>query len=217
MNKIIYNDNFPYLEKLKKLNFEFIHEDEIDKLENEQDCIIDFTQNNYQKKSLLLEKLSAKTNSIISDLSINYAADYFYKFNKLKAATAFNFYSVNNTHEFFSLDDKSTSIIENLSKDLEIKLEKINHIDSAFIYPRVVSMIINEAYFAKDEQLSKDEDIDTAMKFGVNYPLGPFEWAKKIGTEKIISLLEELNYFFPTGRYQISSSLRRFCYMENTK
>ena len=62
-----------------------------------------------------------------------------------------------------------------------------------FISARVVSMIINEAYFALDENVSTKEEIDIAMKLGTNYPYGPFEWGKKIGLEKIASLLSELS------------------------
>src|SRR5688500_10761698 len=44
------------------------------------------------------------------------------------------------------------------------------------ITPRIVSMIINEAWFTLNEKVSTREEIDTAMKLGTNYPYGPFEW-----------------------------------------
>ncbi len=62
-----------------------------------------------------------------------------------------------------------------------------------FISPRIVSMIINEAWFALEENVSSKVEIDIAMKLGTNYPYGPFEWAKKIGLENIINLLTELS------------------------
>ena len=62
-----------------------------------------------------------------------------------------------------------------------------------FISSRVVSMIINEAYFALEENVSTKEEIDIAMKLGTNYPYGPFEWAKKIGLKNITTLLTELS------------------------
>lgn len=63
---------------------------------------------------------------------------------------------------------------------------------TGFISARVVSMIINEAYFALDENVSSKEEIDTAMKLGTNYPFGPFEWGEKIGLKKINDLLVKL-------------------------
>lgn len=61
-----------------------------------------------------------------------------------------------------------------------------------FITPRIISMIINEAFIALKEGVSTKEEIDTAMKLGTNYPYGPFEWAEKIGFRKIESLLRKL-------------------------
>lgn len=61
------------------------------------------------------------------------------------------------------------------------------------ISARIVSMIINEAFFALEEKVSSKEEIDTAMKLGTNYPYGPFEWGEKIGFKKILSLLTALS------------------------
>lgn len=57
---------------------------------------------------------------------------------------------------------------------------------------RVIAMIINEAYFAWGDEVSTQEDIDTAMKLGTNYPYGPFEWSAIIGIEPVYQLLELL-------------------------
>lgn len=65
--------------------------------------------------------------------------------------------------------------------------------DAGFISPRVLAMIINEAFYAKGEDVSSEENIDIAMKLGTNYPYGPFEWSKKIGLKNIFSLLKKLS------------------------
>ena len=74
-----------------------------------------------------------------------------------------------------------------------------------FISPRIISMIINEAYFTLEENVSTKEEIDIAMKLGTNYPYGPFEWSKKIGLKNIADLLTEL--FITEKRYQPASLL----------
>jgi 3-hydroxybutyryl-CoA dehydrogenase len=61
-----------------------------------------------------------------------------------------------------------------------------------FVSPRVIAMIINEAFFAIDDNVASPADIDTAMKLGTNYPLGPFEWAEQIGHHKIVELLQKM-------------------------
>ena len=65
--------------------------------------------------------------------------------------------------------------------------------EPGFVSARVISMIVNEAFFAFGEKISTIEEIDMAMKLGTNYPHGPFEWAEKIGIEKIYLLLEKLS------------------------
>jgi 3-hydroxybutyryl-CoA dehydrogenase len=64
--------------------------------------------------------------------------------------------------------------------------------EPGFVSVRVISMIVNEAFFAFGEKISTIEEIDEAMKLGTNYPNGPFEWAEKIGVENIYNLLERL-------------------------
>jgi 3-hydroxybutyryl-CoA dehydrogenase len=64
--------------------------------------------------------------------------------------------------------------------------------DPGFVTPRVISMIINEAYFALEEKVSTKENIDLAMKLGTAYPYGPFEWGQKIGLKNIAALLTRL-------------------------
>ena len=61
-----------------------------------------------------------------------------------------------------------------------------------FISARIVSMIINEAYFALEENVSSKGEIDIAMKLGTNYPYGPFEWSELIGLRHVYALLEKL-------------------------
>ncbi|MBA4140525.1 MAG: hypothetical protein H0X70_08480 [Segetibacter sp.] len=64
---------------------------------------------------------------------------------------------------------------------------------SGMITPRIIAMIINEAYFALGDRVSSKEEIDVAMKLGTNYPYGPFEWSEKIGVTKIYNLLRQLS------------------------
>lgn len=61
------------------------------------------------------------------------------------------------------------------------------------VTPRIVAMIINEAYYTFGDKVSTKEEIDVAMKLGTNYPYGPFEWGEKIGLDRVYALLLELN------------------------
>jgi 3-hydroxybutyryl-CoA dehydrogenase len=76
-----------------------------------------------------------------------------------------------------------------------------------FITARVVSMIINEAYFTLDEKVSSKNEIDTAMKLGTNYPYGPFEWGEKIDLKKVYELLSTLSN--TDSRYEPAALLKK--------
>ncbi|MEY2901026.1 MAG: hypothetical protein RLY89_132 [Bacteroidota bacterium] len=79
--------------------------------------------------------------------------------------------------------------------------------EPGLVAARVIAMIVNEAFFAYGDAVSSKADIDTAMKLGTNYPLGPFEWADKIGLPKILQLLKALEKENP--RYQPAPELVR--------
>jgi 3-hydroxybutyryl-CoA dehydrogenase len=74
---------------------------------------------------------------------------------------------------------------------LQWKYQRVPDV-TGMIAPRVIAMIVNEAYFALGEEISTKSEIDTAMKLGTNYPFGPFEWSEKIGLKKIFALLQQL-------------------------
>jgi len=72
---------------------------------------------------------------------------------------------------------------------------------------RVISMIINEAFFALGEDVSSIDEIDLAMKLGTNYPYGPFEWKDKIGLQNIYHLLKNLS--LKDKRYSVAPLLEK--------
>jgi 3-hydroxybutyryl-CoA dehydrogenase len=77
----------------------------------------------------------------------------------------------------------------------------------ALITPRIICMIINEAYFAIQENIASREDIDLAMKLGTNYPFGPFEWCEKIGVRNVYELLSAVYESTKDERYKVCELL----------
>lgn len=73
---------------------------------------------------------------------------------------------------------------------------------TGLVFPRIISMIINEAAQVYSEKVAAKEDIDTAMKLGTNYPLGPLEWADKLGVELVYEVLSALQRDFGEDRYR---------------
>ncbi|MBI3219736.1 MAG: 3-hydroxyacyl-CoA dehydrogenase [Bacteroidetes bacterium] len=77
------------------------------------------------------------------------------------------------------------------------------------VTPRIICMIINEAYYTVQEGTASRADIDLAMKLGTNYPFGPFEWCKKIGIENVYQLLNTVYHDTYDERYKICALLKR--------
>jgi len=94
--------------------------------------------------------------------------------------------------EAVTLNNDLKPQLEGILNKLGFKVWFVNDI-VGMIAARSIAMIINEAYFGLQDKISGKEQIDIAMKLGTNYPLGPFEWARKIGLKKIELLLQELS------------------------
>jgi 3-hydroxybutyryl-CoA dehydrogenase len=70
-------------------------------------------------------------------------------------------------------------------------------------------MIANEAADALQQGVASAADIDAAMVKGANYPVGPLAWSDKLGTGRLVSILDALALAAPDGRYRPSPLLRR--------
>lgn len=101
---------------------------------------------------------------------------------------------------------------EKIAEDIAIQLgyTKVKWVKSrvGLVTPRLVFMIINEAYYTLQEGTATADDIDLGMKLGTNYPLGPFEWCKKVGIKDVYEILEALYMDTHDERYKVCPLLK---------
>ncbi len=62
-----------------------------------------------------------------------------------------------------------------------------------FITSRINAMIGNEAFYMLQEGVATPEDIDKALKLGLNHPMGPFELVDLVGLDTRLHILEYLH------------------------
>ena len=74
---------------------------------------------------------------------------------------------------------------------------------------RTVSMLVNEACDAALQGVADAAAIDLAMKKGVNYPRGPFEWGQLLGAATVRDALVHLGRYYGEDRYRVSPLLTR--------
>jgi 3-hydroxybutyryl-CoA dehydrogenase len=60
------------------------------------------------------------------------------------------------------------------------------------VLTRLGATIANEASFALGERVASAEDINTAMRLGYNWPIGPLEWGERLEWSRALGVLEEL-------------------------
>ncbi len=79
-----------------------------------------------------------------------------------------------------------------------------------FIVNRVLIPLLNEACFALEEGLASPEDIDTAVKLGLNHPMGPLTLADFIGLDTCLAIAEVLHRGLGDDKYRPSPLLRQY-------
>lgn len=103
------------------------------------------------------------------------------------------------------MDRKTFQFPDDLYKAVRLFCDgAVEHSGSAteqYVLARTLGAIINEAALALNDEVASEADIDTAMRLGTNYPRGPLEWARKIGTRTCRHLLETMNRHVTDDRF----------------
>jgi 3-hydroxybutyryl-CoA dehydrogenase len=76
------------------------------------------------------------------------------------------------------------------------------------VTPRIICMIINEAFYTVQEGTANEEDIDKGMKLGTAYPKGPFQWCSEMGIKNVYAVLEAMWNDTKEERYKICPRLK---------
>ncbi len=89
-------------------------------------------------------------------------------------------------------DDQTLAAAVEVGKRMRKEVVVIKE-SPGFITSRINAMIGNEAFYMLQEGIASAEDIDKALKFGLNHPMGPFELVDLVGLDTRLHILEYLH------------------------
>lgn len=184
-------------------------------------CAFEFTNTNLEskKKNLgAIDRLIPKSIPIISSsisVTISTQSNWIKNSEKLIGVSAFPTLISNRLIEIAPGVKTNKKILESV-REIFAKLGKETVVVQdriGMVMPRILAQIINEAFFAIQQNIALPKDIDLAMKLGANYATGPIEWGEKIGFEQIEIVLKSMFEETREERYKISPLLIQFVEM----
>jgi 3-hydroxybutyryl-CoA dehydrogenase len=89
-------------------------------------------------------------------------------------------------------DDATVAATEEISKKIGKETVIVKE-SPGFVTTRINALIGNEAFWMLHEGLASAQDIDKALKLGLNHPMGPFELVDLVGLDVRLNILKYLH------------------------
>ncbi|MEI7811921.1 MAG: 3-hydroxyacyl-CoA dehydrogenase NAD-binding domain-containing protein [Ignavibacteria bacterium] len=183
----------------------------------ECDLIIEAVDENFALKKEIIEQIDklAKPNTIIlsntSTLSLTKIAEAASRRDKIVGMHFLNPVPkvplVELVKAFDTSDETMVRVKEFAKKIGKTAVEVYEY--PGFVTTRAIVPLLNEAMYILMEGVATAEGIDTAMKLGYNFPLGPLEMADVMGLDEVLAWMETLWTTLGEPRYRACPILRK--------
>jgi 3-hydroxybutyryl-CoA dehydrogenase len=188
----------------------------IDEVKN-ADIIIESVEENFQLKRLIFKKLDeiAKPDTIFvsntSTLSLTKISEITNRSDKIIGMHFLNPVPKVPLVELIRGMDTSDKTVE-VAKEFASKIGKTAvevYEYPGFVTTRAIVPLLNEAMYILLEGVATAHDIDTAMRLGYNFQLGPLEMADSMGLDEVLTWMELLWNTLGEPRYRPCPILRK--------
>jgi 3-hydroxybutyryl-CoA dehydrogenase len=173
----------------------------VDEAAREADLVIEAVPEEMESKIeifTMLDKICRPTTILASNtssLSVTEIASVTYRARK---CVGMHFFNPVHTMKLLELvraletDAETLAAVVEVGKRMRKEVVVIKE-SPGFITSRINAMIGNEAFYMLQEGIASAEDIDKALKFGLNHPMGPFELVDLVGLDTRLHILEYLH------------------------
>jgi 3-hydroxybutyryl-CoA dehydrogenase len=180
------------------------------------DWVIEALSEDLTYKREIMQEVSKHTDTLstifatnTSSLSVASIFEGIVPLEKVVGLHFFNPVQVMKLVEISYLEETEDSVV-NYVKGLVTSIKKdyvLVKNSPGFIVNRLLIPMINEAVKIVEEGIATPEDVDSAMKLGANFPIGPLKLSDLIGNDITLSILRELQSSSTTN-LQISETLK---------
>jgi 3-hydroxybutyryl-CoA dehydrogenase len=173
----------------------------VDEAAREADLVIEAVPEEMESKIeifTMLDKICRPTTILASNtssLSVTEIASVTYRAKKCVGMHFFNPVHKMKLLEVvraLETDDDTLAAAVEVGKRMRKEVVVIRE-SPGFITSRINAMIGNEAFYMLEEGIASAEDIDKALKLGLNHPMGPFELVDMVGLDTRLHILEYMH------------------------
>ena len=174
--------------------------DLIEAVSNANIIIEAVTENRDVKEAILAEvdKIAAPTAYIVSNTSSIRISQLALVTKRPERFAGMHFFNPPQTMKLVEVvrgsktSDETIEVIVNLARRMGKEPVIVNNDTAGFIVNRILISALNEAASLVEEGVASPEDIDKAIKLGLNWPMGPLALIDFIGVDTVLAICEVL-------------------------
>jgi 3-hydroxybutyryl-CoA dehydrogenase len=183
----------------------------------ECDLIIEAVDENFELKKKIfadLDKIAKPDTIFISNTSTLSLSKITYSLNRKDKIIGMHFLNpvpkvpLVELVRAYETSDKTVEVIKKFAMRIGKTAVEVYEYPG-FVTTRAIVPLLNEAMYILLEGVAKAKDIDTAMRLGYNFNMGPLEMADAMGLDEVLAWMETLWSTLGEPRYRACPILRK--------